>query len=159
MNKALIDTSILLEPFTPKNVFNYKNKALYLLKCPEKFQIQPVISSSVLGEFEYLIKNKESIRKIKDNEEIKNILDNFYQKCEFVVINRETIELANRILNKDSRLDPLDILHLSCAISGGCKTFLFIDNGIKNSQTINELIKRDFPNFYLSPFNIPKNQD
>ncbi len=55
MDKALIDTSILLEPFTPKGKKNYKKRCLYLLKNPDAFRIEPVISLSILGELNFSI--------------------------------------------------------------------------------------------------------
>ena len=62
MEKALIDTSILIEPFTKyrKNKKSYRKKVLALLYYPEGKNFIPAISISILGEL-YCIFNKKRI--------------------------------------------------------------------------------------------------
>jgi len=161
MDKSLVDTSILIEPFNrlKKDKKSYKNAALALLRYPLSKNFKPVISISILGELECILNEKENlIRELENNrEKMKEILDSFFSKCEIIGLEKETIYLANNILKEDSRLDPLDIIHFSSAIVGGCKSFIFMDRKLRESEVIKRIAKEN--NFVLKPFNIKENED
>lgn len=161
MDTSLIDTSIILEPFTrfKKDMKSYKNAALALIRYPQSKNFKPAISMSILGELECILNEKENlIRELSDNrEKMKEILNSFFSNCEIIGLKRETIHLAHDILREDSRLDPLDIIHFSSAIVGGCKSFIFMDRKLRESEVIKRIAKRN--NFNLIPFNIKENED
>ena len=159
MDDGLIDTSILLEPFTQKGINNYKKRCFYLLKNPKAFRINPVISLSVLGELDFILRIKDSFLNTAKRTEMIDIHEKFFNLSKKIGINREAIKFANRILDLDPYLDPLDVLHISCAMISNCKTFIFIDKKLKDNMVLKKIIKEEYPNFYLTPFNISKNED
>lgn len=143
MEKALIDTSILIEPFAGwrKNKPNYKERSLALIRGVLVFfneRFIPVISLSVLGELSLILNTKylltEDIKLKREKSE--SILREFYSKCEFVGVSRETIKLTYEIISRDERLEPLDALHIASAIKEGCNTFVFIDEELKQNKIL-----------------------
>jgi len=160
MDTSLIDTSIILEPFTSyqKHKENYKEAALTLLRYSKKSFI-PAISMSILGELEFIINSKENLEKDLKNkrESMKEIMDTFLEHCIMIGLNKETIHLASKILNEDPLLDPSDVLHFSSAINSECDAFIFMDRKLKDSKVINEIAKEH--NLKLKSFNIPENED
>jgi len=167
MDKALIDTSILLEPFIPwKNKEpNYKSNTLALLNgnlTEFHRRFQPVVSLSVLGELNLILSEKihliKGIEKTKKKEEMDRILEDFFFKCEKTGLKKETFEIADNLIKFDDRLDPLDTLHISTAIVEGCKTFIFIDYKLKDNRKVDKYLKEKY-GLFLTPFNIPKNED
>ncbi|MDO8528616.1 MAG: type II toxin-antitoxin system VapC family toxin [Nanoarchaeota archaeon] len=159
MKKMMIDTSIILEPFTPENKKgpNYKRRCLALLKNDIvyfKNNFLPVISLSILGELHGIINEKKISWK---KETMNEIINEFFGNCLTVGITRESIDMANCILKSDERLDPLDILHLSCAICNDCETFMTLDSELIKSEFLRKFIKER--EFYLTPFNIHENKD
>ena len=143
MEIALIDTSILIEPFTPwkNNEPNYKQLCLALLQdklYPFRKQFKPVISLGVIGEFNLIVHEKSYIKKeLEDKRErIGEITQHFFNRCEFVGLSRETIALCNQIFYIDDRMDPLDALHIATAISEKCQNFMFIDYALKENIEI-----------------------
>jgi predicted nucleic acid-binding protein len=160
MDISLIDTSIILEPFTSyqKDKKNYKEAALTLLRYSKR-KIIPAISISILGELEFIINFKESLKKeLEDKKDkMKEIIDNFIQDCEMIELNKDAIDLASKILNEDYLLDPLDVLHFAIAIKSKCNSFIFMDNKLENSKIVNQIAKEH--NLKLESFNIPANED
>lgn len=164
MDIALIDTSIILEPFTKlkkKGEKSYKKKAYALLKYPNPKLINftPAISISILGELESVMNKKENLKKdLKSKRDsMKEILEDFFMKCEIVGLTKEAIDLAHNILDKDHELDPVDVLHFSTAINSKCNAFIFMDNKLKNSRTIKEIAKEH--EVKLIPFDVEENED
>ena len=161
MDISLIDTSIILEPFTKfrKEEDSYKNAALTLIRYPKSKNFKPAISMSILGELEFILNKKENLIKELGNnrEKMKEILDSFFSNCEIIGLEKETIHLAHQILREDFRLDPLDVIHFSSAIVGGCNSFLFMDRKLEESKVIKRIAKEN--NLDLLPFNIEKNKD
>lgn len=160
MDISLIDTSIILEPFTSyeKDKKNYKEAALTLLRYSKRKFI-PAISISVLGELEFIMNSKESLIKELENKknEMREIIDNFIQDCEMIGLNKEAIDLTNKILNEDHLLDPLDVLHFATAIKSKCNAFIFMDEKLENSRIVNQIAKKY--NLKLESFNISANED
>ncbi len=161
MHKAMYDTSILIEPFRGQKDRNYGQAALLALNGIHSLdrQYTPVVSMSVLGELKAILNKKEGVKKDTQEKifEINQIHENFFDRCEIVGITKETISLCRDILTEDDRLDPLDVLHFSCAVCSGCKTFIFIDKKIKDSKIIRRIAKEK--DFHLTPFDIPANLD
>ncbi len=160
VDKTLIDTSILLEPFTifEKRNKNYKIKALSILKYPKGVNIQPVISLSVLGEIELIINKKVNIIQGEEKRNfMKDVLREFFKNCIFIGLDKKAIDLASEIINKDKYLDPLDVIHFTSAISGNCDAFLLMDDKLSESRVIKEIAKNH--NLKLSQFNKPINED
>ena len=159
MKKAMIDTSIILEPFTLKRRgSNYKQRCLSLLRndiVDFKERFLPVISQSILGELYSIINSEKKISWKKET--MNEIINEFLKNCLIVGITRESIDMANCILKSDERLDPLDILHLSCAICNDCETFMTLDSELIKSEFLRKFVKER--EFYLTPFNISKNED
>ncbi len=154
----MIDTSIILEPFTPKRRGpNYKQRCLSLLRNDSvsfKEKFSPVISQSILGELHSIINKKTIAWK---GEKMNEIIDGFLENCSITGITRESIDMANGILKSDKRLDPLDVLHISCAICNDCETFMFIDSELIRNDFLKKFVKER--EFYLTPFNIHQNED
>lgn len=159
-DRFLIDTSVLIEPYTKKRRLNYKKRSLALLKEPKSFPFIPVISLSVLGEL-WLIINEKKSSAIDDRkrDEMLRTLNHFFEQCEKIGLTKDTMALANKISEGDSRLGPVDVLHLASAMSNECKSFLFMDEKIENSEFIKRFIKDEYYSFNLSPFNIKENED
>lgn len=161
MDKGLIDSSMIMEPFTnfKTGQKNYKLSALTILKYPKKLHFKPCICLSVLGELELIMKEKKSLtEQIKNKRErMQEILNNFFEDCEMVGLDKNTIHLAHTILGEDPRLDPVDVIHFASAISSGCKYFLFMDGKLENSNVIKRYAKEN--DLSLMPFNIPKHED
>jgi predicted nucleic acid-binding protein len=148
MERALVDTSIFVEPFTPwkNNEPNYKQACLALLEDKlysfnQKFV--PVVSLSIMGELGLIVNEKHSIKKgLEDKRErMEKIIRNFFDKCEKVGLSRETVELCNWIISMDRRIGPLDALHVATAVSEKCKSFVFIDYGLKNNIILKKFTK------------------
>lgn len=159
MEIALIDTSIIIEPFTDyeKGKNSYKKTSLTLLRYSKR-KFLPAISISILGELEFIINSKESLKKeLNKRDVMKEVINNFVNDCKIIKLDKETIHLAHDILNNDPFLDPLDVLHFSSAIIGKCNSFIFMDNKLENSQIINRIAKEH--NLELKSFNIPINED
>lgn len=160
METALIDTSIIIEPFTEyrKGKKNYKEAAFTLLRYSKRHFI-PAVSLSVLGELEFIINSKESLKKEIENKRdaMREILDKFLKECKIIGLNKETLHLVHTILNEDYSLDPSDVLHFSSAIMHGCNSFIFMDEKIEKSEVINRIAKEN--NLKLENFNIPRNED
>ena len=108
---------------------------------------------SVLGELQFLLYKKENLIEglSEKREEMNQILSSFFDKCDMIELKKETISLAHEIFQKDRSLDPLDELHFSSAITGECKSFIFIDEAIPKSQIIKEYSKKY--NLNLIPLN------
>ena len=164
MDKALIDTSILLEPFTQwkNNEPNYKRRCSALLRGElQTFSklYQPTISLGILGELQLILLKKEAEGKllISQRDIMLTELDRFFNRCIKIGLTRDTIQLTNEILSQDPRLEPLDALHIATAISEGCKTFIFIDYHLKENVWLHSYIKSK--GLHLTPFNIPENRD
>ena len=165
MEKALVDTSILIEPFTSwkNNQPNYKDKSMAILKgvlVDFKNRFKPVVSLSILGELSLVLKDKMFL--LKDlNERIGQMdqtLESFFETCEKVGLKKETINLCSKILTEvDNRLEPLDALHIATAIVEGCKTFIFIDECLKNNEKIRKFAKEQ--GIYLTSLNWQINED
>lgn len=160
MEIALIDTSIIIEPFTSyqKDKKSYKEAALTLLRYSKR-QFIPAISISGLGKLEFIINSKDSLKKELKNkrDSMKEIINSFVNDCKIIKLDKETIHLAHDILNKDSLLDPLDVLHFSSAIIGKCNSFIFMDDKLKNSPVIKRIAREN--NLKLNSFNIIINED
>ena len=159
MERTLIDTSILVEPFVPwkNNEPNYKQACLTLLRGKSEFK--PVISLSILGEYHLILNQKEVFKRL-DSEKIrimKSIINRFVEGCDKVGLKKEVIEKCNEILVIDKRIEPLDALHISTAVVEKCDDFVFIDYGIKNSLLLNRFAKENGLN--LLKFAIKKNSD
>jgi len=165
MEKALIDTSILIEPFTPwkNNEPNYKLASLSLLRGrlhTFRKSIAPVISIGVMGEFNLIVNRKETIIKgmnVEKRDQMTRIIQSFFNNCEMVGLSKGTIEMCNKILSLDKRIDPLDALHLSTAINENCRNIILIDQTILENIKIKNLCKENELN--LINFGIKKNMD
>lgn len=161
MDLGLIDNSIILEPFTnfKANKKNYKLATLSILKVPNKLGFKPCISLSTLGELNLiLLEKKNLIESIKDKRnKMQEILDGFFENCDKIGLDKEAIKLAENILSEDNRLDPVDVIHFTSAISKKCKYFLFIDGKLETSEVIKKYAKEN--SLALVPFNIKKNED
>lgn len=164
MEDTLVDTSILLEPFVPwkNNEPNYKQSSLALIQGKlysfnEKYT--SITSIGVIGETGLLINEKITlIKEIEKNRKIaEETISNFFGKCKRVGLTKETIQLCNEILSMDSRINPLDALHIATAISEKCRNFLFIDYELARSSVLNKFAKDHGLN--LVDFAIPKNKD
>lgn len=107
MEITLIDTSIIIEPFTgyQKGKKNYKEAALALLRYKKRPFI-PATSISILGELELITHTKEILNKESElkREARKEIINNFVKECKIIGITKETIHLASKILNDDYSL-------------------------------------------------------
>ncbi len=165
MERALIDTSIIIEPFISwrKDEPNYKDKSMAILKgvlVDFRERFMPVVSLSILGELSLILKDKQFLLKdlTKKKEQMDRTLETFFNNCERVGLKKETINLCSKILTEiDNRLEPLDALHISTAIVEGCKTFVFIDETLKNNEKIRKFVKNQ--GIYLTSLNWPINQD
>ncbi len=165
MERALIDTSILIEPFISwgKDEPNYKEKSMAIVKgvlVDFKERFLPVISLSVLGELSLVLKDKKSLQKDlrERKEKMDQTLDPFFNECEKVGLKKETINLCSKILTEiDDRLEPLDALHIATAIIEKCNTFIFIDQGLKDNEKIKKFIKEE--GIYFMPINLSENED
>ncbi len=165
MERALIDTSILIEPFVSwrKDEPNYKDKSMAILKgvlVDFKERFKPVISLSVLGELSLVLKDKKFLQKdlSERKEKMDQTLKPFFNECEKVGLKKETIKLCSKILTEiDERLEPLDALHIATAIIEKCNTFIFIDQGLKNNERIRKFVKDN--GIYLTSLNFPENED
>lgn len=160
VDEILIDTSLLIEPFGLHRASgeNYKEKSLTLLRYGKRTFV-PCTSASILGELHLIINKKENLIKKLENkrETMEKTLDAFFKDCKFLSITKKAIEIANNILNEDNRLDPMDVLHFSIAISEKCSGFMFIDGKIKTSKVIKEYSKKH--QVTLIPFDTPQNMD
>ena len=76
---------------------------------------------------------------------------------EKVGIKREVIEICNEIIHLDSRIEPLDALHIATAIAEKCSNFLFIDYGISGNFKLKKFAKNY--NLNLLDFGIKLNAD
>lgn len=88
---------------------------------------------------------------------MQEILDGFFENCDKIGLDKEAIKLAENILSEDNRLDPVDVIHFTSAISKKCKYFLFIDGKLETSEVIKKYAKEN--SLALVPFNIKKNED
>lgn len=163
MERALIDTSILVEPFAQwkNNEPNYKQTCLALLKgelYPFYNKFEPVVSISVMGEMNLIILEKLSpILKEGKEEIMNNIIKRFFNKCEKVGLTKRTLEVTNNLLSLDERLEPLDAIHIATAISEGCTNFVFIDYALKDNTVVRKFAKENGLN--LINFGIKENAD
>lgn len=160
METALIDTSIIIEPFTDytKGKKSYKEAAWTLLRYSKRPFI-PVISLSVLGELEFIINSKKSLKEELESKrnKMREILDAFLKDCEIIGLTKEIIHLADKIIKEDYLLDPLDVLHFATAIESKCNIFIFMDDKLKNSQIIKRIAREN--NLKLNSFNVSQNED
>ena len=134
-----------------------KDEAVTILKYPKGKNFVPVVSMSILGELQFLLYQKENLKRklSKERENMDRVLNSFFDKQEMIPITIQTISLANKILDADYLLDPLDVLHFASAITGGCNSFIFIDELLNKSQTIKKYAKEH--NVKLIPLNSRKN--
>ena len=148
MEEALVDTSIILEPFVPwkNNEPNYKRRSLSLLRGELYLFYQgfkPIISISIMGELDLVINEKISLAKeIESKKDImEKVTKDFFSKCKRVGLTKQTIELCNQIFQLDLRIDHLDALHIATAISENCKNFIFIDYELKGNMVLKKFAK------------------
>lgn len=164
MERTLVDTSLLVEPFTPwkNNEPNYKQACLALLQDrlhSFKERFKPVVSLSVLGEFNLVVREKLPKRKEFEDkiERMNALIKGFFDKCEIVGLSKEAIQICNELLSADNRLDPLDILHIATAISERCQNFMFIDYELNENLQVKKFAKSHELN--LIHFGIKENSD
>lgn len=106
-----------------------------------------------------ILNKKENLKKklIEQIEKINEYHENFFSRCDSISISKKALFLASTILEEDRILDPLDVLHFSCAICEKCDAFIYMDKKIRESDILKKYAKNN--DLELIDIAIPKNQD
>jgi predicted nucleic acid-binding protein len=131
----LIDTSVMLELLTPRSAEDRRHCERYISRIGKVYRGS--VSTLILGEF------AEAALRTSNPELPLGFLPNFINRLKVSVLplGQQTIQLAQTLKAKETRLEHYDSLHLATADHEGCSAFVTIDEKIIRNPQLERLLK------------------